>query len=159
MARTPAPFHMGKALGVQGNPAAWRLALYFPHKDRAKEPINAERYVHGCMDILTHINRGATRLPLAEGTWLLSDPPAPTASTTTRETLEQAGLILEDTTVVYSYIFDVDRFIRQFDWIKVAFYTFGEETNQNELFLEYKGELKAGFFDRAYRIPRSIFLG
>jgi hypothetical protein len=144
-----AVFSLGRELGVEGKAGAWRIALYFPDRDRAGNPVAIETYIRGCMRVLTDVNRGVTRLPYAIGTWLEEMPEGDDQAE--REPVE------ENTTVVYSIIFDPDRFADMFKFIKRAFFLFGKDTNQGELFLEYSGELQERYFNHAYRIPRSIF--
>ncbi len=149
---------MSSLLGVGSELGALRIGLYFPDKDsKNNEVTDLNDYILGCMLKLANLTRGVTRLPVARGLYR-PDPDAPGLSATERHAVGRGEADThENTTVVYSYIFDPTLFFDRFNEVREAFYQFGTEANQDELFLEFAGEGATRTFMRAYRIPRAVF--
>ena len=67
-------FDLAKELGATEEPAAQRLTLYVPNKDRVGEPIgDHEKWANEAQELLTEIGGGATAFPPVDGTWRKPD--------------------------------------------------------------------------------------
>jgi hypothetical protein len=63
-------FDLGKELGATEEPAAQRLTLYIPNKNRAGGLIeDHEKWTAEAQELLTDIGGGATAFPPVDGTW------------------------------------------------------------------------------------------
>jgi len=124
-------FDIGDALGAETVEANRRISLYFPNKDCDGNIIkNIDIYVRAAMRILSDINGGATKLPIADGWW--KNP--------------ETNLVVEESTVViYSNIYNIDSFVDNFDSLKKLLHNFGRATKQGAVMVEFFGDgLKEG---------------
>lgn len=114
-----------------------KLSIYIPNKDKNNQVVHkSEDWIDAAVELLTDINGGSTRMPLARGTWL-----------------RRGGhVIKEDTTVVYSYIEDPDEFERRIKEITAFLHRFGKATNQDSVMVEFSGGDDGYFVSRAYYI-------
>lgn len=114
---------LGKELGATGAPAAQRLTLYIPNKDREDGVIaHHARWVNEAQELLTHLGRGATALPPVDGTWEKPD----------------GSVLWEMTRIIYTFI-DPDRFAAGLPRLREFLHRFGRETNQGEVKFEFDG--------------------
>jgi hypothetical protein len=92
------------------------------------------------MNLLAEINGGATRLPVAQGIWKPDQ-----GDETVREV----------TSVVYSFVGDRSRLDANLPRLARFLHSFGKQTNQGEVMVEFSGEVPGrGFLSRAYFIDR-----
>jgi hypothetical protein len=130
--------NLEKALGT-GKPASvQKISLYLPERDRDNAPVpDIEKWIEAAMWLLGEINRGATRLPVAQGYW------QPTQS-------------WEQTHVVYSYIAEQRIFEANLDRLVRFIHSFGKHAKQSSVMVEFSGEVGRGearrFVARAYFI-------
>lgn len=141
-----ASFDLGEALGATEAPSFQKFTIYIPNKDRNGNLVeNIEDWIVAGMNILADINLGVTRLPWAQGIWKAhaNDP-----------------VLLEDVTLVYSYLRRPDAFRERFNEIKSFLDSFGTETGQGEVMVEFFGEkiesdeaAESNIYFRIYTIP------
>lgn len=130
--------NLEKALGA-GKPASvQKISLYLPEHDHDNAPVaDIEKWIEAAMWLLGEINRGATRLPVAQGYW------QPTKS-------------WEPTHVVYSYIDEQKIFEANLDRLVRFIHSFGKHARQSSVMVEFSGEVGRGetrrFVARAYFI-------
>lgn len=126
-------FDLLAELGADEAFSVQRFAIYLPNKDRNNKPVRGiNQWIEAAMALLTDINGGVTKLPKAAGRFRV---------------VEESGvqeIVIEDTVIVYSYIFDAEAFSRGFKRIKSYVDTFGKLTNQKAVMVEFSGE------DRSY---------
>ena len=116
---------LAKELGAQGEPAAQRLTLYIPNKDRQDALIaDHDKWVKEAQELLTHIGRGATAFPPVDGTWEKPD----------------GSVLWETTRIIYTCI-DADRLAANLSTLREFLHRFGRETNQGEVRFEFDGWL------------------
>ncbi|OJT94874.1 MAG: hypothetical protein BGN82_00945 [Alphaproteobacteria bacterium 65-7] len=119
-------FDLAAELGSTEGITAQRFSIYLPDKDRYGNAVpNLDLWIESALQILVEINGGATRLPIAQGRWR-NDPASP--------------VINEQTSVVYSFLFDSQRFYRMFPALKGFIDTFGKWANQDAVMIEFAGE-------------------
>src|SRR5437868_3463299 len=86
-------FDVSKELAATVDPAAQRLTLYIPNKDRDGKLIaKYKKWVEEAQELLTAIGKGATAFPPVDGTWEMPD----------------GTTLWESTTMVYTFV-DPDR--------------------------------------------------
>lgn len=131
-------FDLAAALGAEAQVSVQKITIYLPNKDKENAPLeNLEVYIQVGMEILSRINSGVTRMPVAQGMWIGDGDKE----------------VYEDTTVIFSYIRDVDAFINGIHEVSEFLHRFGQDTNQGEVMVEFSGEeIDSGFFERAYFI-------
>lgn len=119
--------NLEKALGA-GKPASvQKISLYLPERDNAGDPVpDIEKWVEAAMWLFGEINRGATRLPVAQGYW---KP-------------ESGEPVREPTHVVYSYIGKQRIFEANLDRLVRFIHSFGKHAMQN--MVEFSGEVGRG---------------
>ena len=117
--------NLGQELRATGEPAAQRLTLYIPNKDRSDQVVaDHPRWVKEAHELLTRIGRGATALPPVDGSWERPD-----------------GTVLwEMTRIIYTFI-DPDRLAANFARLREFLHRFGRETVQGEVRFEFDGWL------------------
>jgi hypothetical protein len=114
---------IGKELGATGEPAAQRLTLYIPNKDRADQVIaDHGKWVKEAQELLTRIGKGATAYPPVDGTWEMAD----------------GSVLWESTRIIYTFI-DPDRLGANVIGLRELLHRFGRETNQPEVKFEFIG--------------------
>jgi len=137
---------LGVLLGAKETIASQKFTIYMPDRDRKNNSIHpaVEEYIESAIRLLTEINLGATRLPWAEGSF---------------KRAREQPTVTERTTIIYSFLKEPEVFLNQFDRIKELLYKFGNEMNQDEVFVEFSGETEGGehFYQRAYSIERQTF--
>ena len=128
--------NLEEALGA-GKPASvQKISLYLPERDRDNAPVpDIEKWIEGAMWLLGEINRGATRLPAAQGYW-------------------QPSQSWETTHVVYSYVDRPRVFEANLDRLVRFIQSFGKHAKQYSVMVEFSGEVGRGearrFVARAY---------
>ena len=117
--------NLGQELGATGEPAAQRLTLYIPNKDRSDQVVaDHPRWVKEAHELLTRIGRGATALPPVDGSWERPD-----------------GTVLwEMTRIIYTFI-DADRLAANLAGLRQFLHRFGRQSNQGEVKFEFDGWL------------------
>src|SRR5262245_42401951 len=116
---------LAKELGAASEPAAQRLTLYVPNKDRQDRVVaDHDRWVKEAQELLTHIGKGATAFPPVDGTWEKPD----------------ASVLWETTRIIYTFI-DADRLAANLSKLREFLHRFGRETNQGEVRFEFDGWL------------------
>jgi hypothetical protein len=137
---------IAKRLGAEdGVSRPQRFALYLPDRDADNQPVeNMGAWLDEAVTLMTEINGGCTRLPPAKGAWF------------NRST---DRIVIEDTVVVYSYLFEPERFEERFDQIVEFLHTYGRETKQDSVMAEFSGwsNPRDGYISEAYFIPSSSF--
>ena len=114
---------IGKELGAGGEPAAQRLTLYIPNKNRADQLIaDHAKWVKEAQELLTRIGKGATAFPPVDGTWEMPD----------------GGVLWESTRIIYTFI-DAARFAENLTGLREFLHRFGRQTNQGEVKFEFDG--------------------
>jgi hypothetical protein len=122
-----------EALGAAEQAIQDRITIYIPSRDRDGEPVEFENWIGRAMELLSQIGRGATRMPPAQGAWL--NP-------------ETAALIIEDVTLVYSYV-DGDALASRLADLRSFLHTMGRALKQGEIVIEFNDMLyKIRKFDR-----------
>jgi hypothetical protein len=118
-------FNLGKELGATEEPAAQRLTLYVPNKNRDGALVDGhERWTKEAQEILTEIGNGATGFPPVDGTWRKPD----------------GTDLWEQTKIVYTYI-DPDKLAANLQRLREFLHRFGRETNQGKVVFEFDGWL------------------
>ncbi|MEJ0053625.1 MAG: hypothetical protein WDN10_02770 [bacterium] len=121
-------FDLKTALGADTSESVQRFAVYLPNQDRDQKPVeNFDKWVDSAMEIMVRINGGVTQLPLAAGRFRVKNEDG------------SERIVGENTVVVYSYLFEPDDFVREFDKIKRFIDTFGKITNQKSVMVEFSG--------------------
>lgn len=135
-------FDLQTALGAKSANSLQKFAIYLPNRDRDEKPVpDIESWITAGMQILVDLIGGVTRMPEAWGEFKVVDEGVP------------ARIVREDTTVIYSYIFDFDSFQRDFSKIRAFVHSFGKSANQKAVMVEYLGENpEGGSYTRAYYI-------
>ncbi|MCO5792824.1 MAG: hypothetical protein HEQ21_08390 [Blastomonas sp.] len=138
---------LAKRLGAEdGVSRPQKFAIYLPDRDADNQPVlNMGRWLDEAVTLMTEINGGCTRLPSSRGAWL---------NKKTNKT------IIEDTAVIYSYLFDPEMFEERFDEIVEFLYEYGRETNQDSVMAEFSGWTSAhgDYVSEAYFIPSSVYM-
>jgi hypothetical protein len=120
-----------------------KLSLYLPNKDKDDQTVaHLEDWIDAAINLLTDINGGSTRMPVAKGTWAMRD----------------GRVLKEDTTVVYSYIEEPDEFDARFEEITTFVHKFGRSTRQDSVMVEFSGGDEGFFVSRAYFIRESDYI-
>ena len=109
-----------EALGAAEEAVQDRITIYIPSRDRDGAPVEFEDWVMQAMQLLSQIGGGATRMPPAQGAWL--NP-------------ETGALIIEEVTLVYSYV-DGDAFAARLSDIRELMHAMGRALNQGEVVIE-----------------------
>ena len=129
--------NISDVLGASPRPAGERFTIYLPDKDKTGSQVaDIGHWIEAALGLLTDINGGATRLAPTVGYWRSPE----------------GRLIAEETTLVYSYYPDPERFHERLGEIADFLHLFGRETNQGEVVAELFGEADDGFFNRFYSI-------
>lgn len=122
-----------EALGAAEQAVQDRITIYIPSRDRNGNPVEFESWVRQAMEILSQIGGGATRMPPAQGAWL--NP-------------ETDALIVEDVTLVYSYV-DGDALAARLPDLRRLLHEMGRALKQGEVVVEFNDTLyKIRRFDR-----------
>jgi len=112
-------------LGAVQEPQLQVLSIFIPNKDKNNKVIdNHKKWVKEAIDILSSIGGGATAMPPADGSWLNS---------------ETGNMILEKTTVIYSYVYP-DKFKENMQNLRNFLHKFGRESNQGEVVFEWDNQ-------------------
>lgn len=120
-----------------------KLSIYIPNKDKDDDVLpNVDVWVDAAITLLTDINGGSTRMPVAKGTWRATD----------------GRVIKEDTTVIYSYIDEPDEFESRLNEITAFLHRFGRTTKQDSVMVEFSGGDDGYFVSRAYYIHERDYI-
>ena len=117
-----------EALGAAEHAALDRITIYVPSRDRDGNPVEFEPWVTRTLELLSQVGGGATRMPPAQGAWLNPDSKA---------------LIIEEVTIVYSYI-DADALLARLPDLRRLLHEMGRALRQGEVVIEVN--------DRFYKI-------
>jgi len=109
------------ALGAAEEATQDRITIYVPSRDRDGASVDFESWVVEALRLLSEIGGGATRLPPAQGAWLNPDT----------ETL-----VIEDVTLVYSYV-DGDALAARLSDVRQFLHGTGRALNQGEVVVEF----------------------
>ena len=135
-ARTPGELvavNLMEALGAAEEAVQDRITIYIPSRDRDGAPVEFEDWVMQAMQLLSQIGGGATRMPPAQGAWL--NP-------------ETEALIIEDVTLVYSFV-DGDALAQRLRDVRRFMHAMGRALNQGEVVIEFNDTFyKIRQFDR-----------
>ena len=122
-----------QALGAAEQAIQDRITIYIPSRDRNGAPVEFESWVGQAMELLSQVGGGATRMPPAQGAWL--NP-------------ETEALIIEDVTLVYSYV-DGDALAPRLPDLRRLIHAMGRALKQGEVVVEFNDTLyKIRKFDR-----------
>ena len=125
---------ISKIIGTLRESSVQQLVLYIPNKDKnGKEIKHLQKWIREAQKILTVIGEGATTMPPAGGAWLKEK------SITSIDQLKDKDLLLEKTTLMYTYIC-ADRFEKNLITLREFLHRFGRETNQGEVVFEFDGK-------------------
>jgi hypothetical protein len=114
---------LGKELGATEEPAAQRLTLYVPNKDRFGGFIaDHDRWTAEAQELLSAIGGGATAFPPVDGTWRKPD----------------GSTLWEQTRIIYTFI-DPDKLAANLPRLRAFLHRFGRETDQGEVVFEFGG--------------------
>lgn len=114
-----------EALGAAEEATQDRVTIYIPSRDRNGAPVDSESWVRNTLELLSQVGGGATRMPPAQGAWL--NPVT-------------AALIIEDVTLVYSYV-DGDTLAARLPDIRRLMHGMGHALNQGEVVVEVNDTL------------------
>jgi hypothetical protein len=117
-----------EALGAAEEASLDRITIYVPSRDRDGNPVEFEAWVIRTLELLSEVGGGATRMPPAQGAWL--NP-------------ESKGLIIEEVTLVYSYI-DAEALLARLPDLRRLLHEMGRALRQGEVVVEVN--------DRFYKI-------
>jgi hypothetical protein len=117
-----------EALGAAEEATLDRITIYVPSRDRDGNPVEFESWVTRTLELLSQVGGGATRMPPAQGAWFNS---------------ESKALIIEEVTLVYSYI-DADALLERLSDLRRLLHEMGRALNQGEVVIEVN--------DRFYKI-------
>lgn len=126
-----------KELGAREAATVNKISIYLPDHDRIGAPVpSIDEWIEAGLSVMAEIAGGATLLPPAQGVW---NP-------------EDGETVREDTSVIYSFIRDWPKFAANVRRLRAFLHTFGQQTNQGEVMVEFTGETEGGFLSRAYYI-------
>jgi hypothetical protein len=122
-----------------------KFSIYITDRDGNNNPIEIGHWLDRAVRVMTRINGGCTRMPAAKGAWKHRG---------TRK------LIVEDTIVIYSYLFDPEKFVTDFHYIVELLHDYGYETKQDAVIAEFSGwsEEDQSYVSEAYLIPSENYL-
>lgn len=122
---------VSKAIGAEAA-ATDKFTLYVPNKGRSEtegepqvELPNWQGWIRRALDMFCKINDGATFFPPARGVYL--------------DQKNNNEEVWEDTAIVYSYIFDWDKFRDRILEVREFVRSFGKETRQASVMFELNG--------------------
>lgn len=129
-------FSFEEAFRATSDKSGEKLSLYFPDRDQNNGLVpDVDRYVEVAACLMTDINGGVTKLPAAEGRYKSGEM-----------------IVEENTTILYSYIFDPESFQRRYIELVALLHKFGRETNQREVMFDFIGEADNVSYSRSYKI-------
>lgn len=145
-------FNLSAALGADPGRSFQKISIYLPNKDRNNVAVpNLDVWVESGMQILADIATGVTQLPTCSGRFKIVE-----RNPVTHE-IQSVRYTVEDTTILYSYVFDKVEFEARFDEIRSFLHDFGQTTNQDSVMVEYTGEGPDGMaYTRAYYISNYV---
>jgi hypothetical protein len=114
-----------EAFGAAEEATQDRIMVYVPSRDRDGKPADFEPWVARALALLSEVGGGATRMPPAQGAWL------------NRET---DTLIVEDVTLVYSYV-DGDALASRLADVRALLHGIGRALDQGEVVVEINDTL------------------
>jgi hypothetical protein len=123
-----------------------KFSIFITDRDAANKPIkDIGRWIDEATSLMTEINGGCTRLPIAKGAWV---------------NRQSGEMIVEDTVVIYSYLLDPEQFDERFDEIVEFLHAYGVETKQDAVMAEFSGwsNDEDGYICEAYTIPSENYL-
>jgi hypothetical protein len=109
-----------EALGATEESIQDRITIYVPSRARDGGAVDSEPWITKALALLSEVGGGATRMPPAQGAWL---NPA------------TGALILDDVTLVYSYV-DGDALTTRLSDIRALLHGLGRALNQGEVVVE-----------------------
>ena len=114
-----------EAFGAAEEATRDRITIYVPSRDRDGKPVDFESWVVRALELLSGVGGGATRMPPAQGAWLNPD---------------NGALIVEDVTLVYSYV-DGDALAARLPDIRQFLHGMGRSLSQGEVVVEINDTL------------------
>lgn len=120
---------------------AHRISLYLANKDRFNQEFDLAPWIERAVGLLSTINNGCTRLPIARGTWL-----------------ENGQEIHDDTVIVYSNIDDIRNFFNRLNEVILFVHDYGRDTDQGAVMLEFCGKDGDSYFNNTYFIKRQDYI-
>jgi hypothetical protein len=149
-------FDMEAALGANPSKSFQKISLYLPNQDKERNLVpNIEVWIESGMHILADICEGVTRLPWSKGRYKVVPKDSNTGEPRTHPVTPY--FIPEDTTILYSFIFNRVEFEARFNEIRNFLHDFGSSTNQDAVMVDYAGEGADGkFYTRAYYISQYV---
>ena len=109
-----------EAFGAAEQATQDRITIYIPSRDRDGKSVDFEVWVAKALELLSQVGGGATRMPPAQGAWL--NP-------------ETQALIVEDVTLVYSYV-DGDALAARLSDVRQLMHGMGRTLNQGGVVVE-----------------------
>jgi hypothetical protein len=109
-----------EALGAAEEATQDQITIYVPSCDRDGNLVEFESWVRKAMELLSEVGGGATRMPPAQGAW--RNP-------------ESGRLVMEDVTLVYSYV-DGDALAARLPDIRQFMHEMGRALSQGEVVVE-----------------------
>jgi hypothetical protein len=134
---------LGKLLRASDDRSfADKFTIYLPDRDMANRPVrNFGTWVDSAVDMMMDINGGCTRLAPAKGGWY-----------------EDGEYVMEDTVIIYSYLFKPAEFKTRFNEIVEFIHRFGRETDQHTMMAEFSSFLDGSYMSESYKIPKANYL-
>lgn len=117
-----------------------KFSIYIADRDGANNPIEVGHWLDRAVRVMTRINGGCTRMPVAKGAWTNT---------------ETGKVVLDDTVVIYSYLLEPEKFEQEFHYIAELLHDYGYETNQDSVMAEFSGwsDDDQSYVAEAYFIP------
>lgn len=134
---------LGALLGAEPAVPLDKFSIYLPDRDKHRSLVaNIDEWIEIAMTRLAKINEGATRMAPAGGIWAPADG--------------SGHIVRENTTVVYSFIKNPDAFRSSVNSLAVFLHTFGRDTNQGAVMVEFGGRYEGQYVSRAYYISNYV---
>lgn len=117
-----------------------KFSIYIADRDGANNPVEVGHWLDRAVHLMTQINGGCTRMPVSKGAWIHRTTGAK---------------IIDDTVIIYSYLFDPERFVSEFHYIVELLHEYGHATGQDSVMAEFSGwsERDQSYVSEAYFIP------
>lgn len=137
--------NLGQLLRADGVSRPQKFSIFIADRDGNNSPVEAGKWLDRAVRVMTQINGGCTRMAIAKGSW--------THSMT-------GAVVLDDTVVIYSYLFNPEKFVSDFDYIVKLLHDYGHATNQDSVMAEFSGwsDEEQGYISEAYFIPSKNYL-
>lgn len=131
----------GARLRASQPAAVQRVSIYLADTTRFNKPVTLRPWIERFVGLLTDINEGCTRLPIARGTWRT-----------------KAGTLYDKTVIIYSNIINVALFFDRLDEFVLLVHDYGRDASQDAVMVEFSGQDRGRYFSNAYFVRRSNYL-